>query len=129
MLVVHVDEVLDGVDVAEPDRGILAKTLPIIQRIAVVTQDRRTLEPPRSVDERLGDVARERLRRLRTDLVDIGGGQKADTHIIEAKARQGFVRDGAFPLGNVQGARIGPKRLLMKQAGKIAPDLIERGVR
>ena len=44
MLVVHVDEVLDGVDVAEPDRAILAKALPIIQRIAIVAQDRRTLE-------------------------------------------------------------------------------------
>ena len=128
MLVVHVDEVLDGVDVAEPDRGTLAKALPIIQRIAVVAQDRRTLEPPRSVDERLGDVAWERLRRLLTDLVDIGGGQKADPHVVEAKLRQGLLGDGAFPLGNVQGARIGAKRLLMKQAGKIAPDLIERGV-
>ena len=67
------DEVLDGVDVAEPDRAILAKALPIIKRIAVVAQNRRTLEPFRSVDERLGDVARERLCRLRTDLVDIGG--------------------------------------------------------
>ena len=99
MLVVHVDEVLDGVDVAEPDRAILAKALPIIQRIAVVAQDRRTLEPPRSVDERLGDVARKRLRRLLTDLVDIGGGQKADPHVVEAKLRQGFSETGPSHLG------------------------------
>ena len=46
MLVVEVHEILDGVDIAERNRLIIAKALPVIQGVAVVAQDRRSLQQP-----------------------------------------------------------------------------------
>jgi hypothetical protein len=52
MLVVEVDEVLEGVDVAQGDRPLGIEPRPVVERVAVVAQDRRTVEQAARFAER-----------------------------------------------------------------------------
>ena len=85
MLVVHVDKVLERVDVAELDRPVLAKPLPIIQCVAIVAEDRRTIEQRRRLRQRHRHIPRHDLGGLLSDLIHIRGSEKAHSHVIEAK--------------------------------------------
>ena len=96
MLVVEVDEVLDRVDIAQRDRPGRIEPLPVVEGVAVVTEDRRPPQTRANVAERHGEVARQDRGRLLPDLVDVGRRQEAEPHVVQPQLRQ---RDGS-PAGN-----------------------------
>ena len=56
VLVVQMDEVLNGINITQCNRLLLPKALPVVERIAIVTQNRRTLEEQAGAAERDSEV-------------------------------------------------------------------------
>jgi hypothetical protein len=69
-----VHEILDGVDVAKRNRAILAKPLPVVQRIAVVAEDRGRLSSLQA--RQRGVVCGQHRCWFLADLVDVCRGKK-----------------------------------------------------
>jgi hypothetical protein len=72
VLVVQVNEVLHGVDVAERNWPSWIEPLPVVQRVPVVTQNRRPPEQLARLAERNCEISREQIHRRLRNLVDVG---------------------------------------------------------
>jgi hypothetical protein len=98
VLVVQRHEVLNGVDVAERDWPAWVEPLPVVQRVPVVTQNRRPAEQLARLAERNCEISREQIHRRLRNLVDVGGSEKADAHVIKTQRTQRFPAHVCFRL-------------------------------
>src|SRR6266404_3866865 len=83
VFVVEVHEILDGVDIAKRDRLIPAKSLPVVQGVAVVAEDRRPLEQLTGPAKRGRKVCGQHRCWFLTHLVDVCRGKEAHADIVE----------------------------------------------
>src|SRR5437016_2803949 len=107
VFVIEVHEILDGVDVAKRNRLILAKALPVVQCVAVVAQDRRSLEQLTGTAERNREICGQYRRRFLAYLIDVCRSQETHADIIKPELWQVLRARPSFrPLWNLEPARV-----------------------
>ncbi len=83
MLVVKMDKVLDRVDVPQRDRPRRIEPFPVKESVAVIAEDRWTIESRTDLTKRQGDIAGQEHGRLLPNLVHISGCEKSDSNVIK----------------------------------------------
>jgi len=129
MLVVKMNEVLQRVDVAQGDRTRRIEPFPVIERVAVVTQDRRPPKQLASPTKGRRHIVRQYGFRRQADLVHVRRCQEAEANVVQAQLPQRFLgpiaRIGERPLGQPQPANQFAEPGVFKQARQIAPEFVE----
>ena len=128
MLVIKVDEILEGVDVTERDGSFRVEPLPVVERVAVVAQNRRPAQQRACLAEWHRDTARQHFCFRLRHLVDVRGGEKAQAKVVEAKFRDTLLRRlVSGPFRDAQAFDVAAKQPVLQKARQVAANLVEHG--
>src|SRR5262245_21164245 len=89
-------EVLQRVEVAESDRPVRIEALPVVQRVAVVTEDWRPSQQRARVAQRQGEIPGQYADAGLRDLIHVGRRKKPDAHVVQPKLGKRLLADPAF---------------------------------
>ena len=99
--------------------------LPVEERISVVTEDRRAIEPSTNVAQGQREVVWQQRRGLEPDLIDVGRCQKTDPDVVEPDGLQGKIAGGQGRDPKL--TRMRAKQVVVQEAGQVSPQAIEHG--